>query len=52
MNILPNEIVYVSNKSYTAIVLCTYGLDIKSSSAYNKHNKTQVCLKTALEGKI
>lgn len=51
MNILPNDIVYVSNKSSTAVVLCTYGLDIKSSSSYNKHNKTQACLKTALEGK-
>ena len=44
MNILPDDIVYVSNKSSTAIVLCTFG-------AYNKHNKTQACLKTPLEGK-
>lgn len=51
MNILPNDIVYVSNKSSTAIVLCTYALDIKSSSSYNKHNKTQACLKTPIDGK-
>lgn len=43
MNILQNDIVYVSNKSSTAVVLCTY--------SYNKHNKTQACLKTALEGR-
>lgn len=51
MNILPNDIVYVSNKPSTAVVLCTYGLDIKQSSAYNNHNKTQACLKTPIDGK-
>jgi hypothetical protein len=51
MNILPNDIVYVLNKSSTAIVLCTYGRDIKSSSPYSKHNKTQACLKSPIEGK-
>jgi hypothetical protein len=44
MNILPNDIVYVSNKSSTAVVLCTYGV-------YNKHNKTQACLRTPIDGK-
>lgn len=52
MNILPNDIVYVSNKSSTAVVLCTYGLDIKQSSPYNKHNKTQACLKTPIAGMV
>lgn len=51
MNILPNDIVYVSNKSSTAIVLCTYALDIKSSSPYNRYNKTQARLKTPIDGK-
>lgn len=51
MNILPNDTVYVSNKSSTAIVLCTYGLDSKSSLPYNNHNKTQACLKTPIDGK-
>ena len=50
MNIFPNDTVYVSNKSSTAVVLCKYGLDIKSSS-YNKDNKTQACLKTPIDGK-
>ena len=50
MNIFPNDTVYVSNKSSTAVVLCKYGLDIKSSP-YNKDNKTQACLKTPIDGK-